>query len=93
MKKKTKKKITKFINQSHIKSTGYKPQHFGNSKVTSYEISGIIDSFCMCSEWPSGEGFDFSFTTKGNSDKSISLHSDELEIMLACLNKLGYFNE
>ena len=70
------------------------PKKTGEAKVVGYEIDGLINSYCTCSEWTNGEGFDISFETKnssGFSESRISLHTDELDTMLACLNELGYF--
>jgi hypothetical protein len=45
-----------------------------------------------CTEWNNGEGylFDLCWGTDGE-DKSLSLHSDEIESIIACLNEMKYF--
>jgi prephenate dehydrogenase len=43
-------------------------------------------------EWSNGEGYDISFDTNNENTKSISLHTDEIDTMLSCLNHLNYFN-
>ena len=76
----------------------YTPKLFGESKSVEYKIKGLTDSFCKVTEWANGEGFDISFqtlentTTKRWEDKNISLHTDELDCFLACLNHFKYFN-
>jgi hypothetical protein len=69
----------------------YKPKFFGDGKVVAYEINGIAKSFCTTSSWPNSEGFDFHFQDEKGNEKMISLHDDEIEVMLSCLNKLNYF--
>jgi hypothetical protein len=74
---------------------GYKATKFGESKGVSYQIDGLIKSFCQVTEWPNGEGYDFSFETKlgeglGYQNKSISLHLDEMECMFRGLIDLNY---
>lgn len=92
MKNKTKKKIKQ--SRENLKSfDGYETKLFGTGKVVAYEINGIVKSFCMTSEWPNGEGFDFSFTTEEEDrPKNISLHCDEIDVMMSCLEHLNYFN-
>lgn len=97
MKNKTKKKFKNFLSKSNkeLDNEEYKPKKFGTGKVTSFTMKGLLDCFCMAAEWPNGEGYDFSLhetsDNSDNSDKKISLHRDELKIMLACLNDLKYF--
>ena len=70
----------------------FKAKKFGESKSVAYEVDGAKDdyAFCQCTAWPNGEGYDFSFSGKSNgvneNDKYISLHSDQIEAMLYCLN-------
>jgi hypothetical protein len=95
MKKKTKKKIKTSLDR--IKSEtlameGYQPKLFGTGRVVAYETKGLINTFCMMAEWPNGEGFDFSFDTDKDQPKRISLHVDEIETMLRCLEHMDYFN-
>jgi hypothetical protein len=63
-------------------------------KAFSAESTGIYENTCMCTEWPNGEGYDFSWYGKGGDgdEKKISLHDSEIETMLECLNKMGNFN-
>lgn len=96
MGKKLKKKTKKKINHICDVNDEYSPKLFGESKAVSYEIispTGREDnhtSFCLCTAWANGEGFDFTFTDDKGNEKAISLHETELEIMLASLNHLGF---
>ena len=69
----------------------YKPKLYGESKSVTYEIEGLVKSFCQITEWANGEGYDFSFETK-QKETTFSLHIDELELLFAGLEHLGYFN-
>ena len=98
--KKIKQKIAKWlkITEEDVKVNDYyHPKLFGEGKTVSYEINGLTDSFCQLTEWTNGEGYDISFQTKTNTkiehceDKRISLHTDELETLFACLNHFKYF--
>lgn len=93
---KIKKKIKntlKTIKDDSVKMGSYYPKLYGESKAVSYENDGLVKTFCMTAEWPSGEGFDFSFDTNKSTQQRISLHHDELEAMLCCLEHLGYFSK
>ena len=90
-KKKIKSKLKK-DNLEFNKNDYYQPKLCGESKTVAYQIDGLVKSYCDVSEWPSGEGFTISFETE-NKEKYISLHHDELDALLACLDHLGYFNE
>jgi hypothetical protein len=71
---------------------------FGDQKGVSFEMDLLCKTFCSVNEWASGEGFDASWQTEDNpklhlwKDKSVSLHTTELECFLACLNDLKYFD-
>lgn len=74
----------------------YKAKKYGEGKVSSFEIKGLIDAFAMVSEWPSGEGYDVSIETKQGSKKDshwktkrLSIHLDELECVLRAINDLN----
>lgn len=95
------KKVGKWFNknqQEAIKEDYYRPKLFGKSKSVTYEIDGLAKSYCSITAWANGEGFDISFQTQANTktgdweDKRISIHTDELDCMLAGLNHLKYFN-
>jgi len=70
----------------------YKPSI---KKLESYSAefnSSLSDQNCMATEWPNGEGFDFIFYGKKDSNL-VSLHLDEIELMLILLNKFDYFTK
>jgi len=56
--------------------------------------TGIEDTIVMCTEFPNGEGYDCSFygSTSGDT-KKISLHYDDIQGLLACLEELNYFED
>lgn len=91
------KKYLKLTNEEAIKEEWYMPKLFGESKSVEYEIDGLTKSYCKLTEWSNGEGYDVSFQTQINTktedwqDKRISLHTDELDCFLACLDHLKYF--
>lgn len=90
-----KKKIKKFLKKlEELKKENevYGPKYFGEAKSVEYEIDGLVHSFCKVTEWSNGEGFDIGFETN-LKDKSISIHLDELECLLMCLDHLKYFEE
>lgn len=77
---------------------GYRAVKYGEGKVSSFEIKGLVNSFAMVSEWPSREGYDISVETKlgknlGYGTKRISLHLDELECVLRAINDLNLNNK
>ena len=92
------KKYFKIVNKEAEENAYYTPKLFGESKSVEYEIKGLTDSFCKVTEWSNGEGIDISFQTLENDktkrweNKNISLHTDELDCFLACLNHFKYFN-
>jgi len=99
---KLKKKIKKGLkkqNKDAVKYDFYTPKLFGESKSVEFEIDGLAKSFTKVTEWANGEGFDISFQTEENintktwKETSISLHSDEIDCFLACLNHFKYFNQ
>ena len=98
MKKKIKKSIEEQDKES-IKNDYYIPKLFGESKSVEFEINGLSKSYTKVTEWSNGEGYDISFETQTNittkewESKSISLHRDELDCFLACLNHFKYFNQ
>ena len=96
-----KRKIAKWlrITEADVKANDYySPKKFGEGKTICFEIDGLSKSFCQVTEWTNGEGYDISFQTISHAklkiweDKRISLHTDELECMLACLNDFKYFD-
>ena len=44
----------------------------------------------QCTEWDNGEGYDFTFDSK-DGQRFISLHLDDIESILFCLNELKFF--
>ena len=93
------KKYLKRINEEAIKKEYYMPKLFGESKSVEYEIDSLAKSYCKVTQWANGEGYDISFQTQSNTktgdweNKSISLHTDELDCLLASLNHLKYFKK
>ena len=92
-------KILVFLNLKKAESirsnSTYEPVKFGESKSVVFQMKGMSDTFCQVTEWANGEGFDVSIQTKqkyGWDEKQISLHSDELECLLAGLNFFNYFD-
>lgn len=71
---------------------------FGDQKGVTYEMDLLVKTFCSATNWASGEGFDLNWQTESNQkthtweDKRISLHTTELDCLLACLNDLNYFD-
>lgn len=89
-----KNKIFKFLEywkKENEENDFYQPKLFGESKSVEYKIDGLSKSFCKVTEWSNGEGFDVSFDTEKQPTKTISLHIDEVDVFLACLNHLKYF--
>ena len=80
-----------------IKEDYYRPKLFGEGKTVEYEIDGMKKSFCKLTQWVNGEGYDVSFeseVSKGKwESKRIELHTDELDVFLACLNHFKYFGK
>lgn len=92
--KQIKKTIAKWlkITEEDIKANDYyHPKLFGEGKTVEYEIDGLAKSFCKLTEWANGEGYDISFDTDKQNTKTISLHTDELDVLFACLNHFKYF--
>lgn len=93
--KQIKKTIAKWlkITEEDIKANDYyHPKLFGEGKTVEYEIDGLAKSFCKLTEWTNGEGYDISFDTDKKDTKTISLHTDELDVLFACLNHFKYFD-
>lgn len=82
------------ITEEDIKANGYcHPKLFGEAKTVEYEIDGLAKSLCKLTEWSNGEGYDISFDTNKENTKSISLHTDEIDCLMACLVHFKYFGE
>lgn len=103
MEKKLKRKIKKYYKklQKEAKLENFEemlPKKFGTQKGVSFELKGMADTFCSVNTWANGEGFDISWQTLKNTntrdweDKHLSLHRDELEVFMACLNDLKEFD-
>ena len=93
---KLKQKIAKWlkITEEDVKANDYyHAKLFGESRAVGYDIDGLMKSYCQLTEWPSGEGYDVSFDTDKEDTKRISLHTDELDVLFACLNHFKYFGE
>jgi cAMP phosphodiesterase len=91
-----KKVITKWLNitDENTKANDfYRAKLFGEGKTVEYSIDGLSNSHCKLTEWVNGEGYDISFDTDKQNTKTISLHTDELDVLFACLNHLKYFGE
>ena len=84
-------------NKESVENDYYMPKFFGESKSVEHEINGLTKVYSKVTEWSNGEGYDISFETQTNAktkeweSKSISLHLDELDCLLAGLNHFKYF--
>ena len=90
------KKLEKMLNikeDSNTETSGYKPSIKKLKAYTAEFDSSLSDSFCTGTEWVNGEGFDLVFTDSKNKDKFVSLHIDELELLLLLLHKFNYFKK
>jgi hypothetical protein len=76
-----------------IKEEYYMPKLYGTGKTVEYKIDGLVNSYCKLTEWVNGEGYDVSFDTEKQETKRIDLHTDEIEVFLACLNHFKYFGK
>ena len=101
MKKKIKNWIKSWLEEPEEKWTPKKERALN---AVAFSLESIIDSKNVtmknlhCTEWVNGEGYNFSFEefnqlTKKQRSKNFSLSLDELELLLACLNDLKYFDE
>lgn len=101
MKKKIKKWLLSFLSENDNK---WNPQKGRNLKAVSFKQLMPIDgkhsqqTLCHCTEWDNGEGYIFDINSynefsKQSEDRHFSLHLTDIEIMLACLNDLKYFEE
>ena len=91
-----KKRIAKWlkITEEDIKANDYyQAKLFGEGKTVEYTIDGLAKSHCKLTEWVNGEGYDISFDTNNEETKNISLHTDEIDCLLACLTHFKYFGE
>lgn len=91
---KLKTKIAKWIGitQADLEENDYYgPKKFGEARSVEYSIDGLVNCFCKVSAWSNGEGYDIAVKTYKGKDQSISLHTDELDCVLHCLNDLKYF--
>jgi len=94
-----KKEIGKFLEkqkEENISNDYYQAKLFGEAKSVEYSIDGLCKSYCKLTEWANGEGYDISFESKSSSNweqKSISLHTDEIDTLLASLNHFKYFGK
>lgn len=93
-------KIGRFLikqNEEAVKEEYYMPKLFGERKTVEYEIDGMKKSFCKLTEWVNGEGYDVSFESEISTgkweNKRIELHTDELDVLFACLNHFKYFGK
>ena len=93
-------KIGRFLikqNEEAVKEEYYMPKLFGEGKTVEYEINGMKKSFCKLTEWANGEGYDVSFESEISTgkweNKRIELHTDELDVLFACLNHFKYFGK
>lgn len=92
--KKLKQKIAKWlkITEEDVKANDYyHAKLFGVGETVEYSIDGLAKSHCKLTEWVNGEGYDISFDTDKQDTKTISLHTDELDVLFACLDHFKYF--
>ena len=72
----------------------FKPVKSRDLKAVSFEskIPGINGNLlCQCTQWDNGEGYDFSICDSKGNEKRTSLHVSEIDLVIACLNDLKYF--
>lgn len=67
------------------------PKKVSDVKGVSFEVKGLCPTYCTCTEWNSGEGFNFEWVDDKGNEKRVALHHNELDAMFACLNDLKYF--
>lgn len=72
----------------------WSPKKSCDLKAVSYTMKQpkSDDILCQTTEWDNGEGYDFVIYERGE-EKFMSLGDDKINLMLACLNDLGYFKE
>lgn len=99
MKQKVKAWVRKWLEEE---KNDWSPKKERDLKAVCFSSKSAIDGkhyneyMCHCTEWVNGEGLDFSFLTynqisKNQKEKNFSLCSEEIDILIACLNDLGRF--
>ncbi|MDA3856279.1 MAG: hypothetical protein PF569_08530 [Candidatus Woesearchaeota archaeon] len=97
---KNKKKAKKLLNSGEEFS--FTPKKEGDLKATCFRTTIPIGNgeyheyLFHCMKWINGEGYDLSihWSYKNKSkEKRLSLGSEEIEGVLACLNELGFLKE
>jgi len=80
--------------------TDFSPKKSGDLRAVAFESKQPVGNgkyheyLFMCTEWANGEGYEFylGWHYEGkNEDKTISLSTEQIEGILACLNDLNYF--
>ena len=100
MKKKIKQWIKKWLEDDENNYNPKKSRDLRAVSFTSYSpisANDKLEYLIQCTEWDNGEGFDmtintFNTLTKKEDNKFFSLHIDEINLILAALNELDYFN-
>jgi hypothetical protein len=84
-------KWLKITDEDNKANDFYHAKLFGEGRTVEYSIDGLCNSHCKLTEWTNGEGYDIRFDTDEEDTKTISLHTDELDVLFACLNHFKYF--
>lgn len=100
MKKIIKEWIIKWLSDT---TNEYNPKFNRELKAVSFEskqpLAGkkYLNYLFQCTEWTNGEGYDLTINvyndvSKTETNKILSLHTDEINGILSCLNYFNYFN-
>jgi hypothetical protein len=92
------------ILQEFLKNSFYKGGELKKIKAVTHSYENPIsgqDSYSVttiCTKWPNGEGIDISINTynsytKKSEDKKYSFHTEDINSILLCMTKLGFFDE
>lgn len=72
--------------------SGYLPQ-IKETRAVIAEVDRISGSVCHAMPWSNGEGYIFDLCDDKGNEKHFSLHDDEIDIILECLNEFNYFDK
>lgn len=85
-----------------LEEDNYAPKFSGELRACSFESKNPVGNgkyheyLFQCTEWDNGEGYDISINWQYNgksAEKQLSLNTNEIEGILACLNHMKYFEE
>lgn len=97
MKKKIKEWVRKWLEEEQDSWTPKKSRDLRAVSFTSKVPTGRdLDQEYLfsCTEWDNGEGYDINITfhyDRTETEKTISLNSNEIDGIMACLNYMGKF--